>query len=570
MGVLEQTLKKYWGYDSFRPSQREIIESVAEGRDTLALLPTGGGKSLTYQLPAMTRKGVCIVITPLISLMKDQVDSLRRRGISATEIHSGLSARQIDARLDNCVYGDVKFLYIAPERIASEQFTVRSRMMDVSLLAVDEAHCISKWGHDFRPSYLRISEIRHDIGDSVPVLALTASATEEVVKDIMERLAFREAKVIRGPFARPNLSYVVRMAEDAKKETAHIAESLPGSGIVYCQTRKECEQTAAFLQKSGIVCEAYHAGLPPQTRSAVQEKWMKGDVRIMAATSAFGMGIDKADVRFVIHTALPDSLESYYQEAGRAGRDGKRSYAVLLYSEKDVTRGYGLIDREFPSIERIKDIYDAVCSFLQVGTGDGCGRGFEFQLDTFCYRFRFHPTMVLSALRIIEQNGYLSYIEQAERPARLMFAVGRDALYGLRDLSERDESVMKYLMRTQTGIFTEYRPVELSAVASACGMSADDADATLKGLRKRHVMQYIPTNTTPLIYFGCERLERKNLYIAPETYTERQAIAERRFDAMVSYARSSECRSLYIARYFGNAEDSECGVCDVCLEKRKK
>lgn len=565
-----EILHRHWGYTSFRPPQAEIIDSVIGGRDTLALMPTGGGKSLTYQIPGLAAEGVCIVITPLISLMKDQVDALRRRGIQATSIHSGLSARQIDYRLDNCVYGDMKFLYVSPERLSDETFIMRAGMMHVNLIAVDEAHCISKWGHDFRPSYLRIAELRHIVGDDVPVLALTASATTEVTEDIMKHLEFRTKKIFRGNFARPNLSYVVRKTDDREQEILHILGSVPGCGIVYAPTRNMCQTLADFLRKSGIEAEAYHAGLRPETRAERQERWMSGKTRVMVATSAFGMGIDKADVRTVIHIGLCDSLESYYQEAGRAGRDGRRSYAVMLYSDRDIARQQRIIRDQFPPMDGIKDIYEHICSFLRICIGDGEGHGFKFDMEAFCRQYHVFSGTVINALDILSQNGYMYYIEEAERPARVMFSVPRDALYSMESLGKRGESILSTMLRIYTGIFSEYRMIDVQDIAQKSRSTVEDVFNTLKTLRRKHVIRYIPSNTSPLIHLGNERLERSNLYISKESYSLRQETLCRRFEAMVEYATVQSCRSAFLEDYFIGAEPSPCGSCDNCLAMKRR
>ena len=423
-------LKRYWGFDTFRPVQEQVILSVLAGRDTLALMPTGGGKSLTYQIPGLASEGVCIVVTPLIALMKDQVDRLRKLGIRALAIHSGLSARQIDIDLDNCVYGDVKFLYVAPERLASEAFRLRVQRMNVSLLAVDEAHCISQWGYDFRPSYLRIAELRERI-PGVPVLALTASATPRVADDIMEKLRFAEPHLLRSDFSRPNLSYAVRHTDDKNEQLLRIIRNVGGSGIVYVRTREGAEQVAAFLRDEGISAEYYHGGLGHAERSMRQEAWISGRTPVMVATNAFGMGIDKPDVRYVVHYTMCDSLESYYQEAGRAGRDGRRSYAVLLISSDDAGRIAKRFEADYPPLEKIRSIYEKICSYLQIAIGDGAQSSFLFNLRDFCTREHLYTGLVQNALKILSQNGYMTLLDEAANPARILFCVSRDDLYRL-------------------------------------------------------------------------------------------------------------------------------------------
>ena len=567
---LRDILKKYWGYDDFRPMQREIIESVMSGRDTLALMPTGGGKSIIYQLPTLANEGLCIVVTPLIALMKDQVDRLRRRGIQAVAIHSGVAARQIDIALDNCVYGDMKFLYLAPERLASETFRLRVQRMNVSLLAVDEAHCISQWGYDFRPSYLRIAELRRLIPDT-PVLALTASATPTVAEDIMRHLRFAEPNIMRSSFSRPNLSYAVRHVDDKNGQLMRIINNVDGSGIIYVRLREAAEKVAAYLQENGVSASYYHGGLPHAERSIRQDEWVSGKTRIMVATNAFGMGIDKADVRFVIHYSMCDSLESYYQEAGRAGRDGKRSYAVLLVAPDDDSRVRKRFEQEFPKLEIVKSIYERVCSYLQVAIGDGYQASFVFNIHDFCVREHLYGGTVVSALKLLQQNGYLTLTEESENPARLMFRVSRDDLYKLRLERNSFDAILRTILRLYDGIFTEFRAIDEFQIATASERPQEEVHCLLKSLWRMHVIRYIPANTSPMIFFDEERLPLENVYIAPETYSRRKELMTERFENMLHYANNeSECRSMIIERYFGDENSSPCGVCDVCLKNRHK
>ncbi|MBQ4540702.1 MAG: ATP-dependent DNA helicase RecQ, partial [Alistipes sp.] len=470
--TLQQTLERYWGYTSFREGQIAIIQSVMDRRDTLALMPTGGGKSLTYQVPTLAREGLCIVVTPLIALMKDQVDRLRRMGISATAIHSGMSYTQIDNALDNCVYGDVKFLYVAPERLATEAFRLRVQRMKVSLLAVDEAHCISQWGYDFRPSYLRIAELRQHLKD-VPVLALTASATEMVAKDIMHHLDFQEPNILRSSFARPNLSYAVRHTDDKQEQLLRIINNVSGSGIVYMRSREGCEQLCETLRNQGISASYYHAGLPHAERSMRQEEWTTGKVRVMVATNAFGMGIDKADVRFVVHFTMCDSLESYYQEAGRAGRDGQRSYAVLLSSSDDSSKITKRFDAEFPPLEEVKSIYEKICDYVQVAVGDGLYASFIFNIHDFCRRERIYIGKVRAAINLLEQNGYLTLTEEMENPARIHFCISRDELYRIRVGRNELDHIIRIILRLYNGVFTEFRPIDERTIASTSGYTIE-------------------------------------------------------------------------------------------------
>ncbi len=564
-----EVLKRYWGFTGFRPVQEQIIRAVLEGRDTLALMPTGGGKSLTYYVPTMAREGLCIVVTPLIALMKDQVDRLRARGIPAVAIHSGLSPRQIDIALDNCVYGDMKFLYVAPERLTSEAFRLRVVRMNVSLLAVDEAHCISQWGYDFRPSYLRIAELRERL-PGVPVLALTASATELVAGDIMHHLKFAEPHLLRSSFARPNLSYSVRRTDDKNGQLLRLLRNVPGSGIVYVRTREATERIVDLLREEGIAAAAYHGGLGHAERSARQEEWIAGKVRVMVATNAFGMGIDKPDVRFVVHYAMCDSLESYYQEAGRAGRDGQRAYALLLVAADDGDRIVRRFEQEFPPLERVKEVYERICSYLQIGIGDGGGAAVLFNIHDFCAREHLYSGLVVNSLKLLQQNGYLTFTDAQDNPARLMFCVSRDDLYKLRVKRDDLDHFIRTLLRRYNGVFNDFQAIDEGELAAWSGYTVDRVRELLKRLWQLRVIRYIPSNRSPILYFDVERLPRADLYIAPETYARRKELMHERFESMLSYASNSEkCRSEVLESYFGGGQTAPCGVCDICLERRR-
>ena len=568
--TLQQTLERYWGYTSFREGQMAIIQSVMDCRDTLALMPTGGGKSLTYQVPTLAREGLCIVVTPLIALMKDQVDRLRRMGVSATAIHSGMSYTQIDNALDNCVYGDVKFLYVAPERLATEAFRLRVQRMKVSLLAVDEAHCISQWGYDFRPSYLRIAELRQHLKD-VSVLALTASATEMVAKDIMHHLGFQEPNILRSSFARPNLSYAVRHTDDKQEQLLRVINNVGGSGIVYMRSREGCEQLCETLRNQGISASYYHAGLPHAERSMRQEEWTSGKVRVMVATNAFGMGIDKADVRFVVHFTMCDSLESYYQEAGRAGRDGQRSYAVLLSSSDDSSKITKRFDAEFPPLEEVKSIYEKICDFVQVAVGDGLYASFIFNIHEFCRRERIYIGKVRAAINLLEQNDYLTLTEEMENPARIHFCISRDELYRIRVGRNELDHIIRIILRLYNGVFTEFRPIDERSIASASGYTIERVKELLKRMWQLRIIRYIPANSSPMLFFNEERLPTKDLYISPETYVHRKELMAERFENMLHYAeQQTECRSVVLQRYFGDTGASACGTCDVCLATKRR
>lgn len=563
-------LKRHWGHSGFRPGQRQAVESVLDGRDTLVLMPTGAGKSLLYQLPALMLEGVCIVVTPLVALMKDQVDGLRAKGISAVAVHSGLSPRYIDIQLDNCVYGDTKFLYIAPERIRSDVFMMRVAKMKVCLVAVDEAHCISQWGYDFRPAYLSCGLIRKSHPDA-PVVALTASATPTVAGDIMNRLGFREPHVIRTDYSRPNLSYAVRNADDKAGQLQKILRSVPGSGIVYVRTREGTEKLAAELNEAGFPARSYHAGLPHGERSARQEEWTSGKCRVMVATNAFGMGIDKADVRYVVHWDMCSSLEEYYQEAGRAGRDGRRSYAVLLSAPDEKGRAMRRFQSEYPTMEQIKSVYESLHNYLQVGIGDGKYSSYAFNIYDFCSKNRYFTGTALHALKILQQNGYLVLTDESENPARLMFCVPRDDLYSLRIRRSDLDDILRAILRLYTGVFTEFRPIDTQELAVYTGYTEERVRELLKILWQLRVIRYIPKNTSPTIMLTEERLPIADVVISPQTYALRKQAAAERLAAMLGYAENAgECRSAVLQRYFGQEDAEDCGVCDICLSRKRK
>ena len=567
---LLETLKKYWHYDSFRPMQQEAMEAVLAGRDTLVLMPTGGGKSIIYQLPTLVSEGLCIVVTPLIALMKDQVDRLRRMGIPAVAIHSGLSSRQIDIALDNCVYGDVKFLYVAPERLSSEMFRLRVDRMNVSLLAVDEAHCISQWGYDFRPAYLKIKELRRLIPDT-PILALTASATPQVAKDIMEQLAFAEPNILQTSFLRPNLSYSVRETDDKEGQLLRIINNVPGCGIVYVRMRNTAERVASFLIEQGYSASFYHGGLPNAERALRQDEWVSGKTRIMVATNAFGMGIDKRDVRFVVHYTMSDSLESYYQEAGRAGRDGERSYAVILMASDDNNRIIDLFEKEFPDIDLIRTVYHELCSYLGVAIGDGKEASFVFNIYEFCRHIKLPLVTVHNIIKLLQLNGYLTLVEDCEHPARVMFMVTRDELYQVKMQSEKEEEILRTMLRLYTGIFSEFRPIDEMEIASQSKHSHTEVHDLLKRLWRANIIRYIPTNHDPLIFLDEERLPARDIYIAPATYSRRKSLMLERFNHLLHYANEeSECRSRIIEQYFCDRMSEPCGICDNCLARKRK
>lgn len=562
-------LKRYWGYDSFRPLQLDAIKSIASGQDTLVLMPTGGGKSIIYQVPTLASTGVCIVITPLIALMKDQVDRLRKHRILAEAIHAGRSHREIDRILDNCIYGDIKFLYISPERIDSEMFRMRCARMDVALIAVDEAHCISQWGYDFRPSYLQIARLR-DLCPNTPILALTASATPKVAEDIMYRLRFDKPNIKRMSFAHSNLSYVVRHTEDKREHLLRIVNNVSGSGIVYVRTREKSETIAQFLQQNGITADFYHGGLGFLSRNLKQEQWINGQNRIMVATNAFGMGIDKADVRFVIHYDICDSLEAYYQEAGRAGRDGKPAYAVLLVSDDDPSRAGQRLRLEFPPLDTIRAVYEKLFNYLQVAIGEGKNRSFSFNIHDFASRMKLYLPTAVNALKILQQNGYLILTDETDNPPRIRFIVQRDDLYRMRVIRRELDHIITVLLRQYSGLFSDFIPIDEQEIAHLSGYQIEHVRELFKQLWQLHIIRYIPGNRSPILMLTEERLSEENVRIAPESYKLREEIAREHVDAIFRYANNQdECRSLVIQRYFGEQSTTPCGRCDLCLERRK-
>lgn len=562
-------LRRYWGFESFRDKQLQTIESVCSGRDTLVLMPTGAGKSLLYQLPALAMEGTCVVVTPLIALMKDQVDRLKSRGISAVAIHSGMSARQIDIALDNCVYGDVKFLYVAPERISSELFRMRVMRMKVSLIAIDEAHCISQWGYDFRPSYLKIAELRKVVPDA-GVLALTASATQEVVEDIQRHLLFRNGTVFRTSFSRPNLSYIVRRGEDKLDQLMRIVNNVNGTGIVYVRTRDGAEQLAQLLKDKGVTADFYHGGLTYVPRSDKQEAWSKGRCRIMVATNAFGMGIDKADVRFVVHYDSCDSIEEYYQEAGRAGRDGKRSYAVLLLGDDEHGRASRRFATEYPPIDTIKSCYESIFNFLQIGIGDGKYASFEFNLFEFARRCKIYGTTAMNAIKILQQNGYMILTDAIDRLPRLMFSVNRDDLYKVRIEREELDHILRVILRLYDGVFHNFVPIDIAEIATATGYEQYRVRELLKKLWDLRIIRYMPATVNPLLVLTEERLPIADVVISPESYRIRKDMAAERLESFFAYAdNETECRSVVLQRYFGEDDAVDCGCCDMCLDKKR-
>ena len=567
----QSLLKQYWGYDDFRGIQREIIESIGSGHDTLGLMPTGGGKSITFQVPALAQEGTCIVITPLIALMKDQVDHLLRRGIRAAAIYSGLTHEEIIVTLENCIFGNVRILYVSPERLSSELFQTKLRHMRVSFITVDEAHCISQWGYDFRPSYLEIAKIRKLVPDA-PVLALTATATPAVVKDIQDKLTLKTERtfnVFRMSFERTNLTYVVRHTTDKRKELIHILSSVKGTAIVYARSRRRTKEFSEMLNEAGIPATFYHAGLDTTVKDERQQAWQHDQVRVMVSTNAFGMGIDKPDVRLVIHIDCPDSIEAYFQEAGRAGRDGFKAYAVLLYNDADERKLEKRIADTFPEKDYIRQVYEHLAYFYQIGVGSGYNHTFEFNIDKFCHTFRHFPIQVDSALKILNRAGYIEYTEEQDNQARVMFTIGRNDLYRLENTSPNEEKIITALLRNYGGLFTDYNYIDENFIASQTQLEPHQVYMTLKGLSQRHILHFIPQKKTPYIRYTQRREDMEHIMLPPAVYEERKRQYEERIHAIIKYATNDQvCRSRQLLRYFGEDDSHDCHLCDVCLAHR--
>jgi ATP-dependent DNA helicase RecQ len=564
-----QLLVRYWGFTSFKPLQEEIIRSVADGKDTLGLMPTGGGKSITFQVPALAREGICLVITPLIALMKDQVNRLNLLEIKSIAIHSGMSGEEIDNAMENCIYGDYKFLYVSPERISTRIFQAKVTRLNLSLVAIDEAHCISQWGYDFRPSYLKISLLRDYISEKVPFLALTASATPLVVDDIMKKLAFRKKNVLRTSFERKNISYLVRKVEDKGAYLIKTLQRVKGSGIVYVRSRKRCKEVAELLVANGVSADFYHAGLPVELRDKKQNSWTIGETRVIVATNAFGMGIDKSEVRFVIHWDIPDSIENYFQESGRAGRDNKPAFAVLLYVPSDKDRLTGSMKKKFPPVEKIKDIYEALCNYLQVPLGSGKDNVFDFNMADFVSKYRLPVIETYNSLQFLQREGYMEFTEEINNPSRVHFIVSRDDLYKFQVANESFDGFIKLLLRSYSGMFSGFVPVNEEDLSRKSSASRETVYQYLVKLSTLNIIRYIPGKKTALVIFTEERLERKALMISPQNYLHVKEKFEIRLSRMIDYADSdNKCRSVTLLDYFG--EDSDrCGICDVCRERNE-
>jgi ATP-dependent DNA helicase, RecQ family len=569
MSKFHDILREYWGYDSFRPLQEDIIASIYSGNDTLGLMPTGGGKSLAFQVPTMGMDGICIVVTPLIALMKDQVDNLKKRGIKAAYIHSGMSRQETLVVLENCIFGDYKFLYVAPERLSNDLFLHKAQEMNVCLIAVDESHCISQWGYDFRPSYLQIADIRNYFQE-VPVLALTATATPDVIDDIQERLRFKKKNVFRKSFERSNLAYIVRRTEEKIYEIVHILKKINACSIVYVRSRKRTKEIAIELQRQGINADFFHAGLSPDEKISKQNAWKIDQCQVIVCTNAFGMGIDKPDVRLVIHYELPGSLEEYFQEAGRAGRDGKKAYAVALCSSRDKGQLKKRISDEFPERDFVKNVYEKLAYFFQIPIEEGAQTGHNFHIEQFCSTYKLSGTGVHHALKILSLSGYIEYIEDTDRHSKLMFTIRRDELYKFQAFNEQTENLIRILLRSYTGLFSDYVYISEGLLGQRANLSAHEVYEILKYLSNQQIIHYVPAQKVPVIYYPKDREDLKYLFIPRSVYEDRKARLEHRIKYVVEYGTSeTQCRSRLLLSYFGEKNTIDCGHCDVCLEKKR-
>ena len=562
-------LREYWGHEAFRPMQEQVISEALAGRDVLAMLPTGGGKSVCFQVPGLMRDGISLVITPLIALMKDQVQNLEARGIRALAVHAGMNRREVDLALNNACYGDFKFLYLSPERLSTALFQNYIRQMRVAFIVVDEAHCISQWGYDFRPDYLRIGELRQIV--DAPVIALTATATPVVAQDIMEKLRFAEPNLLQAGFERPNLSYIVRNCEDKNGQLLSICAGVQGTGIVYVRNRNKTEEIAALLSSNGVSASFYHAGIGAALRTVRQEEWKAGHIRVMVCTNAFGMGIDKPDVRFVVHYDLPDSPEAYFQEAGRAGRDGQRSYAVLLWNSVDVRRLRQIESVSFPSLEYIEDVYQKMHIFYEIPYDTGIGRQLKLDFPAFCKRYHYQQSSAFYAIKYIEREGHWTFTEDLEIQTRVQIIVDRRALYSIDLPDSAMAPLLEALMRRYTGLFSYPVPIEEDYIAAKCGIPVSRLRQLLYQLALEHVIKYIPADTANVVYLHHDRLQPGNVQLSPKRYEMLKGTFRGRMQTMLDYAaETEECRSRFLLRYFGQADSSDCLCCDVCRSRAQK
>ncbi|MCD4774314.1 MAG: RecQ family ATP-dependent DNA helicase [Bacteroidales bacterium] len=566
---IKNILIKYWGYSEFRPMQEDIINSVLEGKDTLALLPTGGGKSVCFQVPAMAKEGLCLVVTPLIALMKDQVENLRKNGIKAVAIHSGMHKGEIDLAMDNCFYGNVKFLYVSPERLSSPDFRAAIQNMNINLLAVDEAHCISQWGYDFRPPYLKIAEVKTLIPD-IPILALTATAVPEVVKDIQKKLEFKKENLFQKSFARENLTYVVFQEDDKLGRLLRIVNKINGTGIIYVRNRRKTREISEFLKNNKISSEYYHAGLDASTRTKRQNDWMKGKIRVIVSTNAFGMGIDKSNVRLVIHMDIPDSLEAYFQEAGRAGRDGKQSYAVLLFENADIINSKQNLKTSFPERDVIKAVYQGLGNYFQLAVGSGKDVAFDFDLNDFCKNYNFSPLIAYNSLKFLEKEAYILMNEFVDVSSKIHFLLNKEDLYRFQIENKFYDGFIKLILRSYSGVFNDFININENEIANRSDINSTSVIKYLQQLNKLDVLTYIPRKNKPQILFSRQRFDRKDLLISKENYKDRKSSASKRVQSVIDYATSkNKCRSQYLLSYFGENDSTRCGKCDVCVERNK-
>jgi len=567
--TIYEALKAYWNFDSFRPLQEDIIQSVLDGKDTLALMPTGGGKSVCFQVPALVQPGICIVVSPLIALMKDQVEALKDKGIEAVSLVSGMSKREVDILLDNCVYGNIKFLYISPERLMSQLVRERISYMKVNLIAIDEAHCISQWGYDFRPPYLQLAELRQ-LQPKVPILALTATATVRVIADIQEKLAFKAPNVFSKSFGRANLSYVVSQEENKVRKLLSVARNVQGTGIVYVRNRRETQEISRLLNSAGIKSDFYHAGLDTPKRSQKQLAWMKGQLRVIVATNAFGMGIDKPDVRFVVHMDVPESLEAYYQEAGRGGRDERKAYAVLLYNPGDRELLEKRLELKFPPVQEIRHVYQCLGNYYQIAHGAGEGLVLDFDIGDFCSRFKLDAVKTINALKFLEHDGYLMLTESVYLPARVQIEVSSEELYRFQIGNAFYDSFIKVMLRSYGGMFDNYSPIQEFEIARKTGKSLDEVVSVLNKLQDYKLLSYLPQTDKPQLQYLRARMEAGSMFLDTKYMKERKETMTGQINAMLHYAETNICRSVTLLRYFNELNADKCGTCDVCLEEKRK